>query len=68
MKFIVSADELLRPVVSVGDVADADLRIGAAEDVGAVTLAVHPARAAAMGYYGRRISLPGGYGFSRLRG
>ena len=25
-------------------------------------------RAAAMGYYGRRISLPGGYGFGRLRG
>ena len=44
MKFIVSADELLRPVMSVGDVADADLRVGAAEDVGAVALAVHPAR------------------------
>ena len=30
--------------MSVGDVADADLRVGAAEDVGAVALAVHPAR------------------------
>lgn len=35
-------DEPLRPVAAVGDVADAKLRIGRGEDVGAVPLGVHP--------------------------